>query len=333
MPLDLSAEYGENGSVIFGTMSSVNCIVVVVFTSLITRIFRRIHDADKFYFGTGLEILGYLIFLLAIRNTPFCYVAITIFTFGEIFNTLASSPFLTRRIPASHRGRVLAVTNVIVSLVASALQIGLGSVYDNPNLGRKYAWGIVILTGAIVLILITIIRILDRKDYPALYYRQKLGDGSILSIKRTKLKELYIYYQEFEIDSDIYTSEEEMTKYEYSTEKVDKYWEKIHKEKHREDFLIYLDKTPIGEISLKHVEYNVECELSIHMKNDNYKNKGYGYIAEKMIVDYAFNKLNVKKVKANSILKNTRSQHVLEKVGFNQVNSDENFLYYEICRK
>ena len=332
MPLDLSAEYGENGSVIFGTMSSVNCAVVVIFTGLITRLFRRVNDADKFYFGTGLEILGYAIFLLFISTTPLCYVAIVIFTYGEIFNTLASSPFLTRRIPASHRGRVLAISNVFVSLVASAIQIGLGSVYDNPDLGRNYAWGIVLGGGVLCLLLITVIRMLDRKDYPGLYYRQKLEDGSILSIRRTKLKELYVYYQEFEFDSDIFDNEEEMTKYEYSEEKVNNYWNKIHQEKHREDFIIYLDKTPIGEVSLKHIEYNVECELSIHMKNDNYKNKGYGFIAEKMMVDYAFNKLNAKKVRANTIIKNTRSQHVLEKVGFSKTDSDDKFIYYEISR-
>lgn len=332
MPLDLTANYGDQGSVIFGTISSVNCIVVVVFTSLITRFFKRIYDADKLYFGTGLEILGYLIFFLLIKNVVFCYVAIVIFTYGEIFNTLASSPFLTRRIPASHRGRVMAFSNVVVSLVSSGLQIAIGTVYDNPDLGRNFAWGIVFGAGAVTFVLITIVRILDRKDYPALYYRKVLNNGSVLCLKRTNLKDLNTYYQEFVMDESIYIDLNEMQEYVYSEEKVINYWNKIRSEKHRENFLIFLDNVPIGEISLRNIEYNNECNVSIHLRNDSVKNKGYGYLSETMIVDYAFNRLNLKKVKAESILKNERSQHVLEKVGFNEINRDNKFIYFEICR-
>ena len=332
MPLDLTAAYNEDGSVIFGTMSSVNCIVVVVCTSLITRFFRRIYDVDKMYFGSGLEILGYALFFLFIKTTFVCYIAIIVFTFGEIFSTLASSPFLTRRIPASHRGRVMAIMNVFVSLVASVMQIGIGAVYDNPNLGRNFAWGIVLTIGLLIGILITITRFFDKKDYPALYYRQYLDNGSVISLKRTNLVDLDTYYKEFEMDESLFLDPSEMKEYEYSKESVENYWNKIHAEKHRENFIIFLDKTPIGEISLKHIVYNLDCDVSIHMKNDNYKNKGYGFIAEKMIVDYAFNRLNMKKVKADSIITNTRSQHVLEKVGFIKVNEDDKFIYYEICR-
>ena len=41
MPLDLGAVHGEQGAVIYGTLSSVNCAVVVIFTPMITRIFSH----------------------------------------------------------------------------------------------------------------------------------------------------------------------------------------------------------------------------------------------------------------------------------------------------
>ena len=103
-------------------------------------------------------------------------------------------------------------------------------------------------------------------------------------------------------------------------------------EKNRENFVLFLDKDPIGEVSLKHITNGNECDLSIHLKNDNYKNRGYGYIAEKMAIDYAFYRLNLKVVKADCILKNERSRHVLEKVGFQEVSRDEKFVYYQILR-
>ncbi|MCQ2559016.1 MAG: MFS transporter [Oscillospiraceae bacterium] len=167
MPLDLTQVHGSSGSVIFGTITSVNCIIVVAFTALITRVFRRIRDAEKMLTGQVLELLGFVIFVALVRSTLMCYVAIIVFTFGEIFNTLASSPFLTRRIPASHRGRIMAVSNVFGSLVGSGLQMGVGFIYD--GFGSFTAWLTIFGMGAVNLILLSLMRHFDRADYPALY--------------------------------------------------------------------------------------------------------------------------------------------------------------------
>ena len=51
MPLDLGRIHGENGAVIYGTVSSLNCIVVVLFTPFITRLFRRVIDTKKLLTG------------------------------------------------------------------------------------------------------------------------------------------------------------------------------------------------------------------------------------------------------------------------------------------
>ena len=56
--------------------------------------------------------------------------------------------------------------------------------------------------------------------------------------------------------------------------------------------------------------------LSIHLQNDTVKGKGYGTRAEQLAIQYAFEVLNMVAVNADTIIKNTRSQHVLEKVGF-----------------
>ena len=332
MPLDLAAAYPENGSVIFGTMSSVNCIVVVLFTALITRIFRKVFDLDKFYIGEGLKLLGFAIFFIFIRTTFLCYVAIVVFTYGEIFNTLASSPFMTRRIPASHRGRIIAILNVTLSLTVSLMEWGIGVVYDNPKMGSVWAWSIVLGTGILTGTLLTITRILDRKHYPGLHYCHIFENGSVLELRYSKKKYLNEYYKQFVMDDSIYEDPYTMPVYEYSEEKVNAYWNKIRMEKNRENFVLFLDKDPIGEVSLKHITNGNECDLSIHLKNDNYKNRGYGYIAEKMAIDYAFYRLNLKVVKADCILKNERSRHVLEKVGFQEVSRDEKFVYYQILR-
>lgn len=176
MPLDMSSVYGETGSVLFGTMSSVNCIVVVLCTAIITKVFRKILDIDKMLIAECLELIGFAIFVFLIRIPFFCYFAIVIFTFGEIFNTLASSPFLTRRIPASHRGRIIAVMSIFSTIFTSALSYVIGFVYD--SFGSYPAWLFVLILGIIVIVLLLITRIFDKKDYSGLYSKNSNPESS-----------------------------------------------------------------------------------------------------------------------------------------------------------
>ena len=169
MPLDMGITYAERGSVLFGSMSSTNCIVVVTCTALITRLFRKIRESGKMLIGEGLILAGYLLFLLFIRQPIMCFVAITVFTFGEIFNTLSSSPFLTRRIPASHRGRIIAVMNVVCGLSSSAIQLAVGCIYDKA--GSPTAWTTVIGIGIAEILIVAVMAAFDRKDYPGLQSR------------------------------------------------------------------------------------------------------------------------------------------------------------------
>ena len=68
------------------------------------------------------------------------------------------------------------------------------------------------------------------------------------------------------------------------------------------------------------------------MQNDAVKGKGYGTQAEHLAVKIAFDELGMTAVNADAIMKNTRSQHVLEKVGFHLVGEDGAFKYYRIER-
>ena len=166
MPLDMGITYAEKGSVLFGSMASLNCIIVVTCTAVITRVFRKIKETGKMLIGEGLIVTGYLLFLLFIRQSWMCFVAIAVFTFGEIFNTLSSSPFLTRRIPASHRGRILSVMNVVCGLASSGIQLVAGRLYDKA--GPATAWSVIIGIGLVEIMLVAIMAGFDRKDYPDL---------------------------------------------------------------------------------------------------------------------------------------------------------------------
>lgn len=124
----------------------------------------------------------------------------------------------------------------------------------------------------------------------------------------------------------MYLDLNQFQKYTYDEEKVEEYIAKI-KEKNRVPLAIMLQNEMIGEILFKDIK-DKSATLSIVMKNTKYKDHGYGTQAERKAIEYAFQNLKVEKLYADAIITNTRSQHVLEKVGFSEIKRDEEFVYY-----
>ena len=111
MPLDISNAFPENGSVIYGTVTSVNCTIVVLFTPIITMLMEKISLARKFSIGTFVQMLSFVSFLLSYGFIPGYYISIALFTIGEILVTTSVGAFLSERVPASYRGRIYGVTS------------------------------------------------------------------------------------------------------------------------------------------------------------------------------------------------------------------------------
>lgn len=86
--------------------------------------------------------------------------------------------------------------------------------------------------------------------------------------------------------------------------------------------------------SLRHISAEAkECELSIHLQNDSVKGRGYGTQAERLAVAYAFDRLGMERVLADAVVKNTRSRHILEKLGFRFLREEDGFRYYCLDRE
>lgn len=139
-------------------------------------------------------------------------------------------------------------------------------------------------------------------------------------------------FKNWENDPDIYMDMDRFTVYQYDKAAVDRYFD-VRKDPSRILLAIMKDGAPIGEIQLKQIDRERKaCTLSIHMRNDAVKGKGYGTRAERLAVQYAFDVLGLDAVNADTILKNKRSQHVLEKVGFQYVKEENGFRYYRFER-
>ncbi|MBQ7278798.1 MAG: MFS transporter [Clostridia bacterium] len=167
MPLDMAAVHGDAGAVIFGTVSSLNCITVVLFTPLITRLFSKVRDTGKMLLGRLLVFGGYLVFLLLLGFVLGYYLAMLVFTWGEIFDALSSGPYLSTRIPGSHRGRINGFMFLVHTLVAGAVELLVGRIYDTA--GSTMAWTLILGVTAVAGVLTYVLLLLDKRCYPKLY--------------------------------------------------------------------------------------------------------------------------------------------------------------------
>ena len=171
MPLDMAAVHGDAGAVIFGTVSSLNCIVVVIFTPIITSLFAKMRDTGKMITGRVLVFAGYMVFLRLLGFIPGYYLAMLIFTWGEIFDVLSSGPYISTRVPASHRGRINGLASVISTAVTGGIDVTVGQVYDRAGSGMT--WGLILAVTLTSIVTAIILKSRDRKIYPKLYHMEK----------------------------------------------------------------------------------------------------------------------------------------------------------------
>ncbi len=140
------------------------------------------------------------------------------------------------------------------------------------------------------------------------------------------------YFRGFENDPALFMDMGLFAPYKYVPEQVDRYFEK-QQSPDRAMFLILLDGAPVGEVGFKHIDHAKKvCELTIHLQNDGVKNRGIGTATQRLALDYAFDVLGMEAVNADAALKNRRSQHVLEKVGFLFTGEDDTFRHY-VCKR
>ena len=167
LPLDLGKIHGEDGALIYGSLSSLNGIVVVIATPLITRFFAKVLPLHKCLIGQGLLMAAYFVFLVTLGSVPVYYAAMILFTVGEVFVTIGHVPYIASRTPETHRGRINGALSVAQGLFQGISVCSSGILYD--ALGHRFAWFFVILVAAVAFVLCVMLSTYDRVKYPKLY--------------------------------------------------------------------------------------------------------------------------------------------------------------------
>ena len=139
-------------------------------------------------------------------------------------------------------------------------------------------------------------------------------------------------FRGFQYDPDLFA---DMTIYEKVKDKPYDEWEtdahfiRRTGDPSRLTLAVMLGDSVIGEVMLKNInKAERSCEMGIHLINDTVKGKGYGTEAERAAIEFAKDELNVTRVFADCILKNKRSMHILEKIGFRFLREENGFRYY-----
>ncbi len=165
-PLQLESQFAEQGSLYYGMLTSFNAIIVIAVTPFMTILIRKFKDLTKLFIALALLMGAMLMF--GTSNLLFLYfVAMLLYTLGEIFNTIGYLPYITKRIPASHRGRIFGLVGIIGTVVAVLSNLLVG--FAVQNYGYPIAWSIYFGIGIIGLVLYWIAMPIDKRKFKNLY--------------------------------------------------------------------------------------------------------------------------------------------------------------------
>lgn len=106
---------------------------------------------------------------------------------------------------------------------------------------------------------------------------------------------------------------------------IDMLREKLGKQKDSlfsKTLIIEINSKLVGEMSFN-IDNNI-AEIGIKICDFSYQEKGFGTKVLKMLITYLFNEKSVEKIVLDTNLRNTRAQHVYEKLGFKKICVREN---------
>lgn len=156
MPIQLNEMFGSvDGPVFFGLLCSLNGIVVIVSTPIITAVTKKVQLINAMAGGVFL----YAVFfgLCGFSNMKWQFVCIVIIiTIGEVLMSINFGTYVANLTPSSHRGRVLSIIPIIRGIGYALSSSVMGLLIT--GIGMQKSWMIVSLIGSIAVLLMYFLR-------------------------------------------------------------------------------------------------------------------------------------------------------------------------------
>lgn len=161
LPLQAKAAFGELlGPRYFGTFNMVNCIEVILFTTLITTITKKIRPIFNVSFAGIFFAVGFGM-LFFVKSFWLFVLSTVIWTIGEILNATNVGVYIANHTPISHRGRFNSIINLISGTGGAISPYVMGG-FIALN-GVENVWPIIFTLGMSAAILIFLLGASERR--------------------------------------------------------------------------------------------------------------------------------------------------------------------------
>lgn len=94
--------------------------------------------------------------------------------------------------------------------------------------------------------------------------------------------------------------------------------------------IIFIEDIAIGEMHYRNLG-NGTCEIGIKICDNDSQNKGIGKIVLSLLIDGLFNEFGYKRILLNTNIKNKRTQHVYEQLGFQKIRTNIDAWKDQLC--
>lgn len=137
LPLYTTQLFGKAGATLYGSMMSLNAVVVVVSNAFIVMALRKYHPLRNIALAGILYAVGFS--LMGLAKAPVWLYLLTItFTLGEVIDATNSHYYIANNTPISHRARFSAILPVIMGFGHGIAPLIGGQI--STRYGLEYVW-------------------------------------------------------------------------------------------------------------------------------------------------------------------------------------------------
>jgi MFS-type transporter involved in bile tolerance (Atg22 family) len=159
--------FSENGAKFFGLMTSVNGAVVIIFTPILTQLTLKWSDLKRVNLGIIIQSLTICLNYFYHDELFFYITTMVVFTIGEVLHTLGNSPYISKRIPSSHRGRFVSINNLCTNFSSKFGNMIVGKVIIIYTF--REGWIVVLIISILLIMGLGIFSKKDKKRFGLLY--------------------------------------------------------------------------------------------------------------------------------------------------------------------
>lgn len=168
LPLQLKDALLEAGAKMYGYLNSVNGLVVILFTPVLTVLLKKLTEIPKTIVGLLLFVAGITLFSMG-NQTGILFLGMFVFTLGEVITVLGHNPYNSRRVPASHRGRIGGISSVVRSIFSSLTQYLISFMLILTESNYQMLWLIFVGVGLLAAMAYCFLYLPDKRTFPKLY--------------------------------------------------------------------------------------------------------------------------------------------------------------------